>query len=595
MTRSIDDLSLQALHRTRCSVVVVDMVESVRLIAANEEDTVQRWRRFVGEVIAHVLPEKLGRLVKSLGDGLLCEFATALPAVEAALGMLQVARTLNEGHAGDSAIELRIGVHTADVIVDELDVYGSGVNLAARLMTLAGPGEIVVSSEARDELTAGLDAELEDLGECYLKHLAQPVRAYRLSPAERHRAGDFSYFPLASMRPTVAVIPWMPRVDSPEQLGVGDLIADEVIASLSRSSDLFVVSRLSTSAFRYRTAEPSEIRRLLGADYVVGGTCYVQGTELSAGIEVTEVKTGHVLWADRIGDHVGALLKGESVTVERIVQQVAASILRRQVERAGREPYASLESFSLLMAAVSLLHRSAPADFESARAILEHLIDRDRRHPLPHAWLAKWYVLKVTQGWSQDIRRDTTLAHDQTKAALDTDAHCSLALAVDGFVNTMLIKDFSAAQRSLDLALEVNPNEPLAWLFKSTMYSFEGDGERGLDAAGRAVRLSPLDPSRYFFQSLAAAAAMSAGRYQQAVELAQRSLRANRMFASTWRALAIGQVKLGHLEQARETGRSLLKLEPNLTVSGYLARHPAGMFETGKSWAEALRTAGVPD
>jgi class 3 adenylate cyclase/TolB-like protein len=595
MPASLHERQWPELQRTRRTVVVVDMVESVRLMAVDEEDTVRRWQRFVADVGARLLPTRGGRLVKSLGDGLLCEFSNAASAIDCALAMHDGACRLNEGRTADEAMRLRIGAHSADVIVDALDVYGSGVNLAARLMTLAGPGETVVSAEVRDQLTAGLDADVEDLGECYLKHLSEPVRAYRIGAAHGQTTSDLMHPPLQSMRPTVAVIPWTPRVDEAAQHGIGDLIADEVIGSLSRSAELYVVSRLSTIAFRYRPDALHDVRRLLGAGYAVSGSYHVAGRTLHASVELTETATARVVWAEHVNGDIGALLAGESELVERVVHEVGASILRRQLERVRSEPLASLESCTLLMAAVSLIHRSAPADFERARVILEHLIERDRRHPLPHAWLAKWHVLRVQQGWSRDIKREASLARDQTKAALDNGDACALAHAVDGFVQCILLKDFDAAERSYELALEVNPNESLAWLFMGTMHAFKGEGKPAVLAADRALKLSPLDPMRYFFDSLAAAAAVAAGEYERGLAHAQRSLRLNRRSASTLRAIVIAQVQLGRIDEARDTARSLLLVEPTLTASGYLQRHPSGAYPIGKVWAGALRAAGIPE
>ena len=168
-------------HRSAVrTVVVVDMVESVRLIEQNEEDTVGRWQAFVAEVTAQLLPKQRGRLVKSLGDGLMLEFEDVPAAIGCCHLMHQAMQSLNQGHQKPQWMQLRIGVHVADVIVDELDLYGTGVNLAARLAGVAGPFETVVSAEARDRLTAGLDAEIEDLGDCYLKHFPHAVRAYRV-------------------------------------------------------------------------------------------------------------------------------------------------------------------------------------------------------------------------------------------------------------------------------------------------------------------------------------------------------------------------------------------------------------------------------
>lgn len=425
-------------------------------------------------------------------------------------------------------------------------------------------------------------------------------RGYRLMadapgvPGALDAARLASTAPLPAMRPTVAIIPWAPRAPEPGRLRIGDLLADEVIASLSRSDSLHVVSRLSTAAFRRHASALGDIRRALGADYVVAGAYHRVGSRLRASVEISETASSRVLFADSLDGDLDTLLAGDSELVAQIVNAAGGAILRHQLERVCSVPLPSLESYTLLMAATSLVHRSTRADFDRARILLEHLIERDARHPAPHAWLAKWYVLRVQQGWSQDLACDARLAHDQTEAALDSDAQCSLALAVDGFVHCLLLKDFDTAAQRYDRALEVNPNESLAWLFKGTMHAFRGEGPAALESVDRAQKLSPLDPLHYFYASLSAAAALAAGRYEEGLALAQRSLRANPRFASTWRAIVIAQVQLERLDDARASARALMRLEPALTASGYLRRHPSGAYPVGRLWSDALRTAGVP-
>jgi adenylate cyclase len=246
------------------------------------------------------------------------------------------------------------------------------------------------------------------------------------------------------------------------------------------------------------------------------------------------------------------------------------------------------------MGAITLMHRLSPRDFERAYQMLTTLVERAPRQAIPHAWLAKWHVLRVWQGWAGDAQKDAALALDCTKRALDADAHCSLALAIDGFVHTNLLKQLDVALDRYELALSVNPNDSLAHLLKGTLHAFRGEGKQAIRDSQQALRLSPLDPHRYFYDSLAATAALGARRYDRAIELAKRSLRANRTHASTLRALTIAQWRAGQHDAARRTVGELMRVEPSLTVSSYLARHPAADYETGKDWAEALGSAGVP-
>ena len=247
------------------------------------------------------------------------------------------------------------------------------------------------------------------------------------------------------------------------------------------------------------------------------------------------------------------------------------------------------------MGAVSLMHRLSLPDFAEAHRLLQAVIDRGVRHPLPIAWLGNWHVLRIQQGWSDDWPRDTYLALGCTKRALDMDPDNSLALAIDGFVHVNLLKKFDVAEDSYERALAVNPSNALAWLLKGTMHAFKSEGERAIEYTERALALSPLDPHRYFYDSLAATAAVSAGRWERAIELAQHSLKANRKHTSTWRALIVAQWQLGRFDEAKRSVQELLKLQPTMTVSGWLKGSPAAGYEIGRLAANVLRRAGVPE
>jgi tetratricopeptide (TPR) repeat protein len=241
------------------------------------------------------------------------------------------------------------------------------------------------------------------------------------------------------------------------------------------------------------------------------------------------------------------------------------------------------------------MHRLSLRDFNEAHTLLQTLIDRGVNQPAPYAWLANWHVLRVGQGWSEDERQDAFLAMDATKRALDLDADCSLALAVDGFVHTHLLKRFDVARERYQRAIMVNPNDSLAWLLKGTLHAFMDEGSEAVDSTQRAIKLTPLDPHRFFYHSLAASACLSAGQFDRALELAQRSLRENRVHASTLRAMAAAQWNLGLHEDARTTVRELLRIDPALTVSRYRERHPATPYRFGELVSGALRSAGVPE
>ncbi len=424
----IHDAEMQ-LERTARAVLVVDLVESVRLMEEDEEDAIRRWRRLVDNIEGQVLPPAGGRLVKSLGDGMMLEFAHAQPAVQAAFAIQHACERLNQGAPPERRMLLRMGIHTGQLIADEHDVYGRSVNLAARLMTLAGPGEIVVSAEVRDQITPVLDADVEDLGDCYLKHVQHPVRAYRVGPPGAHPVIAPGSAVATELRPTIAVVPFMARTTEPDHQVLGEVLADEIISALSGTPELNVISRLSTTLFRHRNSAPEEVAAHLGANYMLSGAYRVSGNQLILVAELVECKSGRVLWGHSLKGTVSGVIGGEDELIDQVVSQVGTAVMARELERALSQPLPTMESYTLLMGAIAMMHRLSRRDFDRAHALLDALTERARRHAIPWAWLAKWHVLRVQQGWSDDPRAEARLALDATKRALDNDAYCSLALA----------------------------------------------------------------------------------------------------------------------------------------------------------------------
>jgi adenylate cyclase len=598
MTSQWTPVDSAAQQHATSTLLIVDVVESVRLMEANEEDAVRRWQNLVGLVVHDVLPQHDGRMLKSIGDGLMLEFASPRPAVHAALHIQRICHGANQGVAPSMRMHLRAGVHTAQYVKDEHDIYGADVNLAVRLTTLAGPGEIIVSAPVRDQLTPVLDGDIEDLGDCYMKHLVAPVRAYRVGSAGAAPVIEPGSNRPLDLRPTIAVIPFAARGADPGHALIGEAIADELIAALSKTAELHVISRLSTTVFRDRAASPegalADIRQHLGATYVLSGRCTVFGAQMSLFVELAEADGGRIVWADNLKGNIAGLFNPDDEMLSRIVSAVSSAVMKHELSRAQNHALPTLEGYTLLLGAIAMMHHNSPTDFETARQMLEHLIGRSPRHPVPHAWLAKWHVIKVQQGWFVDMQTEAKLAQDCTKRALDSEPNNSLALTIDGFVHTNLLKDLETASSRYESALIANPNESLAWLLRGTLNAFQGKGDVAFESTERALKLSPLDPIRYFYESLAASASIAAGKYERAVELAKRSLRANRTHTSTYRALIIAQSMSDQLEDAHLTINEFLKLEPNFTVSKFLERTPAKGYAIATEMANALARAGLP-
>ncbi len=594
MSTAVDEPSIDSgLRRDRRAILVVDLVESVRLLQSFEVDVIGRWRRDVMAARDEVLPAHGGRMVKSLGDGLLAVFAEPRFALAAAQEMQHAIQALNADRPAEAHLWLRMGLHVAEVIVDEIDVFGSGVNTAARIAALAPPGEIWLSVEARDAVADGLDAELHDRGECWVKHIDHPLRVYSARPADTAASPAMQVL-RDEMGIGVTVMPFIASTASAESLPLADLLGDQVSAALSRSSHLRVVSRWSTQRVAARASEPRDVGRLLGVDYLVSGRLTAIGPAVHLQAELVECASGSVVWAGSHRSELPDILAGQDAIVHEVASSVSWQIVERELNRSAGMPMPTLDSHRLLMTAVGLIHRCAPHDFARAAALLEALAERHSRLAQPQAWLAHWHAMNVVQGHAGDPQLAAKRAWDHARRALNANAQSSIALTMTGLVCGFLMHDLEAADDHYAAALEINPNEPLTWLYKATLRAWQDRGAEALESARRALALAPHDPMRYYYESLAGLAALVAGETELARELSARSLRAHGRHTSTHRTLAVAQWKLGQEADARATVQAMLRVEPSFTTEGYLSRFPGGRSRLAVENAEILALAGAP-
>lgn len=586
-----DGPQLRQRHKV---VLVLDLVESVRLMAEDESGVVARWHSFTRKA-QQMIPRHQGRVVKSLGDGMLCEFDHARHAVQAATALHQMIKPANQGRAESARLYLRIGLNATHLYLDDVDVYGTGVNLAARLATLAGPGETIAGAGVRDQLTDGLDADLEDMGDCYLKHVPDPVRAYRVGPpGPRPVLQAVTQF-VAELLPAVAVIPFAARGPQPDAFAIGELIADGVIGQLSQSHAVRVIARLSCSAFQQRNMPAGDIAAHLKASFVLMGSYVVHEQKVRLHAELVDTRNDAVIWVHEATGALADLAFAEGELIPAIASGVVHSILNAEVHAALLAPLPNLNSGTLMISAISLMHRLTPADFYRAGDMLEHLTARHPRHVVPKAWLARWHNLAVAQGWSRDAVADRQKSFGLVNQALDLDPRNAFALTIHALLQGYGEKQFETAQASYEDALAANPNEPLAWIGLSTLKTWQGAGHEAVTMAEKALALSPLDPMRYYFDSLAASAHESAGNYAQAVTLAERSIRLNRNFFSSHLALFFAQAMQGKSEEARTCARKAMHLRPDFTVSRYRNTSPHYRSANGPRYAELLKQFGFPE
>ena len=575
-------------------VLVVDLVESVRLMASNEAAVVERWQGFM-RFASKCVPDHRGRLVKSLGDGLLAEFDEAADAVQTAMALHSHFIPVNKALHPNEQLHLRAGINASQLYVGEHDVYGHGVNLAARVASLAEPGDIVVTASVRDGIVDGVDGEVEDMGESYLKHWPEPVRTWRVHPVRTDQVlwrPESREAAATDFRPSIAVIPFEARNPSPEHFVIGELIADGVIAQLSRSQDLRVISRLSTTAFRGRRASASEIDGRLDAAFVLSGSYATLGGKVVIMAELADTRRNEVVWAERLSGDTMDLMEVQSEMLSSLSTACAHALLNSEVQRSLVLPLPKLDSNALMLGGITLMHRSTPRDLQRSHQLLEAVAERHKRVAAPWAWLAKWHIMQVVQGQSADPASDFRRAIAVADKALDLEPASSLAMAIKGHALCHLGADVESSRILLQEATQSNPNDPMAWLYKSVWSQMWGTPEDSMNAAESALHLSPLDPQKYYFEMMLANSYLSSGLLKQAIDLCRSSLQKNCFHLPTIRALMICQYEVGQIEDARKTFELMRSLQPDLTIEKYLAS--GGQSPVRQRGARVLSELGLP-
>ncbi|MGX5650156.1 adenylate/guanylate cyclase domain-containing protein [Hydrogenophaga borbori] len=572
-------------HKT---VLVIDLVESVRLMAHNEEQVVRLWRGFVHHATTEVFPLHGGRLVKSLGDGLLAEFEHPAQAVRAAMALHRHFDSANQNLPAAQQLHLRAGLNATQLYIDDNDIYGQGVNLAARVADLAAPGETVVTASVYDAIVVGIDADVQDRGESYLKHWPEPVRTWTVTPIAAQGAVPRMPAPEAAtsdFRPSIAVVPFETRSHVAEQFVIGDLLADGVITQLSRSPDLRVISRLSTSAFRGRQATAAEVGQRLEAAYTLSGSYVSYGDKVVINAELCDNRRGEVVWADRLAGEVMDLLQTESQLIHQLSEACSEALLHHMVQRTLVLPVPQLDSNALMLGGITLMHRSTPRDLQRSQQLLEAVVDRHKRVATPWAWLSKWHIMQVVQGLTAEPAHAFREAVSVADRALDLEPHSSLAMAIKGHALCHLGENVGESQRLLFSATDANPNDPMAWLYRCVWSTMWGNTADAIPEASRALELSPLDPQRYYFEMMLAASHLGAGELEKSIQHGERSLKKNRYHLPTIRTLMTAHYELGQIERAREMFGLVKQLQPSLTLATYL--------QTGTVSPTRQRTAKV--
>jgi TolB-like protein len=422
----------------------------------------------------------------------------------------------------------------------------------------------------------------------------QWAASIRVNPSQLDALFSLSMRAGVSMLPLVSVLPFRAVGGDATDAVIGDWVAEEMSRSLSRSRLLAVTSHLSCREFLQGShVDIGTVRTRLAADYCVTGSLRRSGADLVLDADFIDVRTGRIVWTRQFSANATCFLEEAEAGIASMVGAVGAAIADEALQHVASRAVAEIEDHRLVVAGVRLMSRATLRDLARARELLEEACRRAPHASEVHAWLGKWYFLIVFNGWSTDVAGDTQKGLDATARALDNAPDNVLALTIDGLAHSNLMRRLDIAEQRYDAALAINPNEALSLLLRGALYAFQDKPAQAVRLTDKARRLSPIDPFKYFYDSLSATAYACADRYTEALELADESLRLNDRHISTVRAKIIALHFLGRTTEMREAGELLMRATPDFTVDGYIRSHPASGSAFGRRAIEALKAAGI--
>ena len=585
----------ERVQRRLAAILAADVVGYSRLMEADEEGTLAALRSLRNELFQPKTEQFGGRIFKTTGDGALVEFASAIGAVNSAIEIQRALALRNSEVPGDRQIVLRIGVSLGDVIVEGGDLYGNGVNVAARMETLADPGGICVSGNVHEHIGNALDIDFEDLGDQTVKNIVRPVRSYRVllerSSREREILNHVPRTAAIPVKPSIAVLPFANMSGDPEQEYFADGMVDDIITGLSRIKWLFVIARNSTFTYKGRAVDVKQVGRDLGVRYVLEGSVRKMADRVRITGQLIDAESGAHIWAeryDRRRDDIFALQ--DEITLS-VVGAIEPSLRLAEVERVKRKRPESLDAYDLLLRAISA-DLSMPDGVAKSLPFLGRALALEPDYARAHGHLAMCHHSLYLRGGLREENRKAAIDHAHLAIAHGQDDSTALALA--GFVIGMDEHDRAAASQAFETALALSPSSAFTYLMGSAVFGWGGDAQRAIDWAERALRLSPFDSWNFFACHGLALGHFLLGHYQEAAGAARKAIQFNPGFSMSYMLLAASLVRLGQLDEAKRAAARVLALQPSYKFG----RH---FFSVGcapalaASLSEALSTAGLSE
>ena len=580
------------VERRLAAILAADMVGYSRLMEADEAGTLARLRTHRLELIDPAIAKNKGRIVKTTGDGMLVEFQSVTEAVLCAVEVQERMARRNADVDPARWIQFRIGINLGDVIVDGADLLGDGVNVAARLETLAEPGGICVSAAVRDQVGIRLELAFVDLGPQTVKNIARPIHAFAivLGAAAGATPAPAAATPgSAAAKPSIAVLPFTNMSGEADQEFFADGLTEDIITELSRFRDLLVISRNSAFVHKGRPVRAADVAREFAVQYVVEGSVRKAGNRVRVTVQLIDALADRHVWAERYDRELADIFAIQDEITTAIVGTLPGRVEAASQERANRKPTASMEAYECALAAKVLHHRSTPADNAEAQRLLDRALELDADYAHAHAWKACVLGQTWVNNWCED--RDATW--DRVVAELDValslddqdaDVHRILAAV------SLARDDHDRAAYHQERGLALNPNNDLILVQQGELLTWLGRPEDGVEWIRKAMRLNPHHPERFW--NHLGRALFVARRYAEAFEAFSRITKPDYTHHA-FRAAALAQ--LGDATGAQAHAAEVRKREPGFTVESYLAtlhyRHEADR----EHHRQALLHSGLPD
>jgi TolB-like protein/class 3 adenylate cyclase len=595
-TQKAEVAAAQLAHRL-LTILAADVVDYSRLTEAAEEETHVRLRALRVATIDPSIVLYRGQVVKNTGDGFLAAFDSSLDALRCSLEIQREVTANQSSITPDRKIRLRMALNVGDVITEPEDIYGTSVNVAARLEQYAPPGGIVISEALLDLAKSSFNVPLDDLGKLRLKNLSQPVHAYSLhlpgadheytAPTRRGTAGQ-------ARLPSIAVLPFRTSGGDPDDAYFGEGMVDDIIIALASIRGLMVISRTSALAYRTGAIDFQKVGQELGVRYVLSGRVRRDQSRLRIGAELTDIETGSVIWADRYDGDLSELFDLQDRIAERIVWSLAPHVREAELRRARRKRPANLNAYDLVMQAIDLLYRMNYDDFVRAGSLLRQAIAADDGYATAYAYAALWLVHNINQGWTSNHEADCEEALRLAAAAIERDHADGFALAIYGHAVSQLRRDYKTGMEIFERSLAAAPGNAMAWTLSSGVYSYAGEGRSAIERAERGLRLSPIDTQSFFYLLFLGLAHYVNSTFEESIIWARKSMSLNPRLCSNHRWLIGSLVATGRLDEARCVGQILLDVQPRFRLSSYSKWCP---LQPGlrAQLLERLHAAGLPE